>query len=694
MTSTLAVPTTSGFADDAEPDPRPVLSGTDLLAGGAIVVIALLSWASLILAHLGTHSLLGSVLLGAGLLTAVLAVAALGGRRVRFRADAGGVVIALGCAAVAAALTFPGFSYGVSDKDPGGYVAHSVMIANSGDYSFVDPILAAQKPNGQPLDVQLSSPSARLAGIWIKDEGSPKIVPQFYHLWPALLATSYEVAGYDGIRFVVPLMGVLAVLLLVALLRRVGDALAGPTAGLVAAGAGGLLLATNMLEVWQSRYPTTEVYAEALYLGALLGIVVTLQTRWRPAAGIAGLLVGVGWLNRADGILLVLMAVGIGAALVATRRWDSRATWFAAGLGVVVPHATLQAYDYAYAYTVGNKIPELSKVLAIVGVLVVLGFAIRFLLGRPVGWITSKLENRSVQVGIGLAVCAVGGLLMVVGFLRPRLFGQDLFLYNGRMIRSYDEQILKRLSWFFTLPGFAIMLLGLAVVALRRWKASIWTVVLPTLVLFPLYGYTASNSTRMLWWTRRYVPTVMPGVLMLIALAIAFAFVWRYRGRALLRVPAVLAAVGLVGVFLSQSLPLRAHDEWKGSFAISKQISDLSPGERGIYIWEHQQPCCMGPTQLFAIPVWLAHDEVSVLLPADPARRTDILDQYRAAFPDAPMFILAGPRGFPAGIDPARVTPVAQIQASLPMWNESDLERPTGTREIPVDLRVWRLSDK
>ena len=55
----------------------------------------------------------------------------------------------------------------------------------------------------------------------------------------------------------------------------------------------------------------------------------------------AGLLVGVGWLNRADGLLLVLLAVGLGAALLATRRWDGRATWFAAGLGVVVPHALL-----------------------------------------------------------------------------------------------------------------------------------------------------------------------------------------------------------------------------------------------------------------------------------------------------------------------------------------------------------------
>ncbi|MCA1720358.1 MAG: hypothetical protein LC779_04365 [Actinobacteria bacterium] len=360
----------------------------------------------------------------------------------------------------------------------------------------------------------------------------------------------------------------------------------------------------------------------------------------------------------------------------------------------MVPHATVQAYDYASVYTLGNHIPALRKVAVLVAVVAVLALALRFLAGRPIRWGTAQLERRPVQVGLGLLACAGAGGLMVLGFLRPRLFGQDLFLYNGRMIRSYDEQILHRLSWFFTLPGFAIMLLGLAVVALGRWRASVWAVVLPTLVLFPLYGYTASNSTRMLWWTRRYVPTVMPGVLVLVALALAFGFVWRYRGHAVLRIPSVLALGGLVAVFLSQSLPLRSHDEWKGSFAIAQQLSDLSPGAQGIYIWEHQQPCCNGPTQLFAIPVWLAHDEVSVLLPADPARRTEIIDEYAAAFPGRPMFLLADGGPMPTGIDPARVTPVAHIQARLPMWDESDLERPSASHEVPVDLRVWRLSPR
>ena len=692
MTSTLAGPSAGGASDDeavAElaPDPVvPAVTSLDLLAGGAVLAVALLAWASLALAHLGAHSLPGAIGLTAVALVVVVLVVAITSRgRVRFANDGPGVVVALACAAVAAALTFPGFSYGVADKDPGGYVSHAVEIAHSGDYAFTDPVLHDKLP------VQLTSPGARFAGVWVRDTATGRIVPQFYHLWPALLATAYDVDGYDGLRFAVPFMGVLAVLCMVAVARRAGTALAGPAAGLVAAGSAGLLLATNMLEVWQSRFPTTEVLAEALYLGALLGIVVALQTRWRAAAGVAGLLVGIGWLNRADGLLLVLLSVGVGAALLATRRWDARATWFAAGLAVVTPHALLQAYDLAHNYSLANSIPSLPKVAALVAGCLVAGLVLRFVARRPLSWAVSGLGRPRVQRVVGLLVCAGAAALLVVGFLRPRLFGPDYFRYNEQFIRSYDEQIMRRLSWFFTLPGFAVMGLGLAAVALRRWRASVWALVLPTLVLFPLYAYSARNSTRLLWWTRRYVPTVLPGVVVLIALAIGVAWVVRIRGRALLRIPAALTAVGLVAVFLSQSIPVRRHDEWKGSFALAQSISDLSPGTRGVYLWEPQQGCCAGPTQLFATPLWLAYDELSILLPVDPNARAQIISLYAKHFAGEPVFIVGDTPDLPSGIDPATVDPVMSKHVELPMWDESDTVRPAKAHEVPVDVAVWRV---
>jgi hypothetical protein len=697
VTSTLAGPSATRSPDpgDSQPTARPAVTGLDLLAGGALLVVAVVGWVSLGLAHLGGHSLAAVSVLTVAALVALVALAVVVARRrgLGFRGDLPGVAVALGCAAVAAALTFPGFSYGVSDKDPGGYVSHAIAISSTGDYSFVDPILetAAQDPT---FPVQLTSPGARFAGIWVRDASTGLIVPQFYHLWPALLATSYDAGGRLALLATVPLMGVLSVLAIVAVLRRVGGQLLGSAGGLVAAGAGGLLLATNMLQVWQARFPTTEVFAQALYLGALLGIVVALQTGWRPAAGFAGLMVGVGWLNRADGLLLVLLSVGLGAALLATRRWDGRATWFLAGLAVVTPHALVQAYDLALNYSKANSIPPLWQVAAVTVGCFALAAVLRLL---PLHRVAGQLERRQVQVVLGVLVVGGAAGLMALGYLRPRLFGEDFFDYNGRRIRSYDEQIMARLTWFISLPGFAIMLAGAAVAALHRWRAAVWTVLLPSLMLFAVYGYTAKNSTRLLWWTRRYVPTVLPGIAMLIALAIAFFVVWRFRGKLLTAVPALLALVALLGFFLSQSLPLRSHDEWRGSFAISQQIADLSGGEDGVYLWEPEQGCCAGVTQLFATPVWLQHSQLSALLPVKAAlaldgnARTTVIERYAERFDGQPVFIVADKGELPAGIDPATVEPVLDLPTSLPMWEESNDARPDEPREIPVHVSVWRV---
>ena len=446
-----------------------------------------------------------------------------------------------------------------------------------------------------------------------------------------------------------------------------------------------------MLQVWQARYPTTEVLAQALYVGALLGIVVALQTGWRPAAGLAGLFVGVGWLNRPDGLLLVLMTVGLGTALLAFRRWDGRAAWFAGGLAIVTPHALRQAYDLAAKYTEANGIPSLLTVVVLVLSCFAVGALLRSLPERWGATVVDRLRGRRMQSVLGLAVCAGALLLMVLGFLRPRLFGIDMFDYNGRIIRSYDEQIMRRLSWFFTLPGFAVMGLGLAVATLSRWRAAVWVVVLPTLLLFPLYAYSARNSTRMLWWTRRYVPTVLPGVLILIALALAFGFAWRYRGRFPLRVPALVVLAGLLGVFLSQSWPLRFHDEFAGSPEATRRISDLSGDRRGVYLWEPRQGCCAGPTQLFATPVWFTHDELSVLLPQTAERRAETVTAYARAFPGHPVFVVADSGELPVGLAAGSVAQVDQFTVTMPMWNESDTERPSAAHDVRVDVVVWRV---
>ena len=460
------------------------------------------------MANAGRYHLPGAAGLAA-LAAAVLGLVAWRSRpRPRLGTDGRSLAVLLGVGLVAAFLFFPGFSYGIG-KDPGAYVSHGIAIARTGSSSLQDPALERVPA----VEVMREDPQARFPGIWIKDRDAGRSIVQFYHLWPALLAGGFQAGGYTGMVNVAPACGLLAVLLVVLAVRR--------AFGLVAGAVAGLLLAANMLEVWHAKYPSSEIFTQLLIGGALLGVVVAIRTGWRPAAGAAGLLLGLVYLARADALLLLLLACGVGCALLVTGRFDARAGWFAAGLAITLPYGFFQAYVLARRYTLANLVPDLPVVLAaIVGAL-----AVAVLLRRAApdlgAWAVRWLERRRLQRTLGAAVVAAAALLLVVGFLRPWLFEPVYTVVNGRQVRTYDEASLIRLSWFLTVPAFGLALGGLALVALRRWRAAAWTLVLPVLLLLPLYAYRAAISTRLLWWTRRFVPVILPGLLVLVAVAVA-----------------------------------------------------------------------------------------------------------------------------------------------------------------------------
>jgi hypothetical protein len=672
----------SDEVSDEAPPTRSVSSGEVLLLA-AVLGVALLGWSGLALADVGRYSLrlaLGLALLG------WLAVVAVAWRVTRpaIVLDRTGLLVLAGLALVAVVLFFPGFPYGVGDKDPGVYVIHAIEIARNGSISWTDPAL--QRVQG----VTLTSPGALWPALWIQSPGSAVISPQFYHLWPALLASAFTAGGYTGLVNLNPLLGVLAVLVLALAVRRVFGLLAGSLAG--------LLLAASMLQVWQSKYPTTEVLTELLVAGALLAVVIALQTGWRPAAGAGGLLLGIAFLARPDGLLEVLLAFAALLTLLVLRRFDARAGWFAAGLAVTLPHGLVQAYGIAGRYTLSNDVPGLRSlaVLAVAGVVVAV--LARRLLAGLAPRVVALAQDRRVQFRLGMAILVAATGLMALGFLRPKLFGAAYYLPDngGAVLRSFDEQSLQRLSWFFTLPGMAVMLLGLAVVALRRWRAVAWTLVLPVLLMTPLYAWHGRVASRLMWWTRRFIPVVVPGMTILIAVALAAGLTWaivagRWRwAQWPVRVASAVVAGFLLVVFLSQSLPLRHHAEFAGSFELTQRVAHAAGGRQGVFLWQQQRDNrIFSPGGLLGGPMAAQEGQVSVFLPYRPDLA--YVHKFTNAFPGQPVFVLWAGDQPPPVYASLGLEQVDRIAMAMPMWQESDTQRPSQSRDVVVDFSIWHI---
>jgi hypothetical protein len=679
-------------AATAAPAPaRPALSLGEVAIGGAGIMVGLLAWAALGLAQLGAYRLWAAlaVAVAAG---AVLGVIALRVRpRPRIVVDRRELAVLLVIAAIAAWLNFPGFPYGLADKDPGVYVAHAVSIARTGNADLDDPV------HERVPGFRQYTPGARFPGVWFEPngDGGVRTFVQFYHLWPALLAAAWSVGeltvgGIGGLVNLNPLLGVLAVLAFVLVLKR--------AFGLLTGAIGGALLALNLIQVWQSRYQTAEVFTELLVMLTLLGILVALKTRWRPAAGLAGLALGLGFLARADTLLLMLAAVGAGAVLIVLGRFDGRAGWFAAGLALTLPHGLLQAYWIADAYTRANKVPSLPVVTGLaVGCL--LAALILRRVARPLAdRLSALLVERRAQLWFGVAITALAAVGMIVGFLRPRLFGPAYFQYNDQFIRSYDEQTFVRLSWFFTLPGMALLGAGIALVALRRWRAMAWTAVLPMLISLPIYAIAASNSSRLLWWNRRFVPAVAPGIIALIAVALVAGLLASGKLRLPVRVVAALGTVGLMVAFAVQSVPLRSHQEFAGSFQIVERIANLAGDRQGVFLFAPVLGASPQPASSLATPLWLRHGQIAGLIRTNPGAdgvvpgSSEYVRTWQRAFPGQPVFVVTRGELPDPELAPLGLVLRDHVVTGVPMWNESNTELPSAAHDAGFDISVWEVS--
>lgn len=653
----------------------------DATALGTTLVVGLAGGVALLAANLGVHS---APVVFAGVALLLVLGAVLSRRRtagLRIVRPVKGSWMVLPALALAALLMFPGFRYAAGDKDPGIYVLHAQSISDSGE-------------------LRIEKSALQRTGVFTQDDtsgtqwrgfepatGKATIVPSFYHLWPALLATAFDVMGFRALSVAVPLLGLLGVLLIFALARRVVPPWV--------AGVSALLLATNMMQVWQARYPSTEVLAQVLFVGALFAVVVAVQTRAVPIALVGGTLVTVGFLTRGEGVLLVMLAllaagVAIGADLHRRLAW-----WFAVGVLWPLPLAVFQAYVVAKGYSLNNGVPSASTLGAVLVMAAGVAVAGSWRRYGPRAWhrLTSWVARPRVSWWIRAVVTAGAVVLFVIGGLRP-LFGLAYGDRNGDSIRTFDERSLHRLALFFGWPALVLMLGGFVWAVWAKWSALRTIVVSSATAFLVLFLYKARNSPQMMWWGRRFIPSAVPAIVLLAAMALCAVVVLRPRRRR-----AGYAVVGAVLAFTvvmqtAQSWGLRGHDEKGGTRGVALAVAATAGDRRGVYLWE-DIGCCLSPALMFGSTTWLMGGADSAYLPDRGDEWGEFLHGVLdAAAPlDQPVYmVLNAGESIPLGLpDSLSLTPITRITGNLQVWEETTDYRPDESLLWDYDIAIYEV---
>ena len=540
---------------------------------------------------------------------------------VRGERDRTGALLALGALALGLVMYAPAFPYGSSDRDPGVYAYATYAIARTGSYDVPDPLAGT--------GLKAVRTGQRVAGVHPRGDTAR---PGFFLVEPALAATLQRVGGDAARQAMNPAIGALALAALALAVRRLHSTEAAALAVALVAG--------SMLVVWQAKVPGPEMLAQ-------LGVAGTLLAAATRREASAGALTAFVWLTRPEGVAAVLLGL---AAAHRNRR-------YVLGLAVATPLALWQTYAVAGDYAARNGIPPLPVLLAAAGgVLAVAELARRRGLRAP---------GPRVLAAATVAFLAV---LLVRQWLAP----DPPPLVPGVAVPGYPPYTLTRIAALVSWPAIALAVVGVAAAARQRR----WLLLAPALLGAP-FLVDPRVSPDLMFWGRRFVPFLVPGIAVLAAVGAT-------RLRRIVAIPLVAVALA---VPYSQSVPLRRHREYAGTLDAARVLAGVSRGEQAVYLWVHPPgACCDQAGYLFAGAVWLRYGKASMRVTLPEAEEQARL---AAALPQRwPVLLVADGTAPPF----AGLVPVLHHAFTTPEWERGGLTVPDTARERRVEVTVWRYA--
>lgn len=478
---------------------------------------------------------------------------------------------------VFAVIYFRPHEFVLGGGDAGGYMNIGATLAQTGDFILHDEWVSSLRPYA---DVTLrEQPShwqtryLQFVGWYIDDHDPARIIPQFFPFHPVLIAVGIGLAGLYGGLLVTPLWAVLGLTAVYLLSRQLFDR----QIALLAT----LLLGITPTHIFFARYPTTEPLTLLLIFTGLWAFQklwddINVDAAWGLLGGFT---IGAALLTRIDlpvVILLVLLALGI---CWWQKRWSKGWTLFALSFGLMLSHALLSAVLLNWPYT-WNTYSSIFRSLSrssflvgggIVGILVISG---AFVIWR-LGWVSSNdfrrlIHSPKIRWFFALLVIMVS---LYAYFLRPVL--EPIRYYTswpaGNQVPQLNGQNWLRMGWYLTPLGLVLATAGLAwIIVTQSWfrYGLFLSVGILTIVQ---YVYRIFNTPYHIYAMRRYVPIVIP--MLMIYAAVAILVVFRARRFKAARVTGTLLALILIAGLLYQARFVLPQQDFKGAIA---QLTELN----------------------------------------------------------------------------------------------------------------------
>ena len=485
--------------------------------------------------------------------------------------------IALGLLLVVSSLFFyfRPHEYVLGGTDAGTYVNMSATIAKTGGllpqgdwYKFLRDYGSIACDRSR---LRCPGPANSISVGTADNENPKQLVPQFLPFHPALLAIGFSLFGIYGALYIPPLWGLLAV----AAVYFFGRKLVSPALGLLSA----FLFAITPVQVYFSRYPTTELLTLLLVFTGLLAFLYLYDDERTPAGWgvIGGASFGAALLTRID--LPLLIGLTLTALLVLRIRgpWSKGWTAFSLAFSLFFGHFLIQAALFSKGYAFGSYTAGFNLIIKplILNPTILISVA-SILLLLFVGWkkypiLLNKIFSPKI-FRLGLLLTAAG-LSLFAYFIRP-LIEPIIYAVNwpsGVTFPVMNGLNWVRMGWYLTPLGLALATTGFMLIVFResltRWGFFLLLGTLTTIQ----YTYNIMIPPYHIYAMRRYMPIVIPSLIIFSAFALHHFFNLKVRpGKRLLGMTLLLL---MVGGLAHQSKPLFWGSDFPG---MTDQLSTLN----------------------------------------------------------------------------------------------------------------------
>ena len=364
------------------------------------------------------------------------------------------------------------------------------------------------------------------------------IVPQFMAGLPMVLAGFFWAGGISTAVAANALLGALGVLAFGGLVAR----LAGPRWAALAA----LVLAFSLPQEFTSRQTYSEPLAQLLFLGGLCLVIDSLSADGpgskligsKVMAALGGLALGLTLLVRIDGASDILPVIPyIGIALLARRH---QALPLLAGLFAGGVYGAVDGIVLSRPYLASNKSSVIP--LAGIGAIVVLvtAVAVALLWRRGLPQLRGRWRQWLPTAAGVLAVVVLAGFIARPHFQTvygpvTKAGGNVMAIFQRadglpvQPARLYYEISLHWIFWYIGVPAVLLATLGAALLARRCLRGEAPTWVLPLMVfswVIVTTLYRPAIVPDQPWASRRLVPAVLPGFILLAVWACAWLVGW------------------------------------------------------------------------------------------------------------------------------------------------------------------------